>query len=237
MARKGFSMEFDAETTACARGKDIPCSPKMSRNIVRTIKGMRVTEAKDFLEQVMEQKVAVPMRVRNRKIKHRRGRMGPGAFPVKAADRVLGVLTNAENNAEYKGLDPDDLRIVHASAYVGQRFQRWKPRAHGRATAHNEQTTNMEIVLGERPDLDEAEEAKAERRSKGAKKPAKKAKKAPAKAEKAAEKPAEKTEAAPEEKSEEAPAEAGNGPKGPVSRDEPKAGEANKATEEKKEEA
>lgn len=165
MAKSGFSMTFDPETTACARGKDMRCSPKHSRNIVRAIKGMKVGAAKQFLTEVTELKTAVPMTVRNRKIHHRRGEMGSGAFPEKAAGRVLDVLTNAEANAEYKGLETENLRIVHASAYVGARFFRFRPRAQGRATAFNETATNLEIVLAERPDLDELDAKKAERRA------------------------------------------------------------------------
>lgn len=73
MARKGFSTTFDTETTACARGKDMNCSPKASRNIAATIKGMRVAQAKTFLEQVIEKKTPVPYKFRYRKIKHRKG--------------------------------------------------------------------------------------------------------------------------------------------------------------------
>lgn len=164
MARKGFSTTFDLETTACARGKDMHCSPKASRNIAATIKGMRVAQAKAFLEAVVEKKTPVPYRYRFRKIKHRKGEgFGPGAFPVKAASKALKVLENAENNAEYKGLDAEDLRIVHASAYVGQIYHGFRPRAQGRATAHNEETTNFEVVLGVDERLDAREEARAER--------------------------------------------------------------------------
>lgn len=194
-------MEFDAEMTACARGSDMRCSPKASRNIARTIKGMRLDQAKVFLEEVIEKKTAVPYTVRYRKIKHRRGAMGPGAFPVKAAGHVLDILKNAENNAQYKDLETDNLRIVHASAYRGFTFPGWRPRAHGRASQHNEQTTNLEIVLGEDADLDTREEARLERQSKGGKggkKPVKAASskpKAAPKADKEAAPKAEKPEA------------------------------------------
>lgn len=174
MARKGYSTVFDAEKSAAARGVEVHCSPKASRNIMRTIKGMRLEDAKEYLEQVTRKESAVPMRVRNRKIKHRRGGMGPGGFPVKAADRVLKILENAQNNAEYKDLETDNLRIVHASAYRGETIVKFRPRAQGRATAKFEQTTNMEIVLAEDEALDEREAAREERREAGAKRPAKK---------------------------------------------------------------
>jgi large subunit ribosomal protein L22 len=193
MARKGFSTTFDPETTACARGKDMNCSPKASRNIAATIKGMRVGDAKTFLEEVIAKKTPVPYRYRYRKIKHRKGEgFGPGAYPVKAATKALQILVNAENNAEYKGLDAEDLRIVHASAYVGQIFQGFRPRAQGRATAHNEETTNLEIVLGSDERLDALDEAKDERRGRTSKRAGVKAKKT-AKAAPAAEPEAEKS--------------------------------------------
>jgi large subunit ribosomal protein L22 len=197
MPRKGFSTEFDAEKTALARGKDLRCSPKASRNIALAIKGMRLGDAKEFLEAVVEMRTAVPMRVRNRKIKHRKGDgFGPGGFPVGAASRILTVLENAENNAEYKDLETDNLRIIHASAYRGETQVRFKPRAHGRASAFNDHTTNFELVLGEVETLDEAEEKKKERREKGGSRPAKKgaAKPKPKKKAEAAETAAGKTE-------------------------------------------
>lgn len=219
-------MEFDAEITACARGTDMRCSPKASRNIARTIKGMRLEDAKVFLEEVIDKKTPVPYTVRYRKIKHRKGGVGPGAFPVKAAGHVLDILKNAENNAQYKDLETDNLRIVHASAYRGFTFPGWRPRAHGRASQHNEQTTNLEIVLGEDAQLDAKAEAREERRSKGGrpgKKPVKAASskpkaapnadtadKAEAAEEKTAKKPAKEPAA---EKPAEAKAEAADEPK------------------------
>lgn len=197
-------MEFDAEMTACARGSDMRCSPKASRNIARTIKGMRLDQAKVFLEEVIEKKTAVPYTVRYRKIAHRRGPMGPGAFPVKAAGHVLDILKNAENNAQYKDLETENLRIVHASAYRGFTFPGWRPRAHGRASQHNEQTTNLEIVLGEDADLDAREDAREEKQSKagkGGKKPVKAASSKPKPAPKA-EKPEPEAAKEPEAKAE-----------------------------------
>lgn len=173
MARKGYSIVFDAEKTAAARGVDVHCSPKASRNVMLAIKGMRLEDAKDYLEEVTRKERAIPMRVRRRKIKHRKGGIGPGAYPVKAAGRVLKILENAQNNAEYKDLETENLRIVHASAYRGETVMKFRPRAQGRATAHFEQTTNMEIVLGEDEALDEREEAREERREKGAARPRK----------------------------------------------------------------
>ena len=202
MARKGYSTVFDAEKTAIARGVDVHCSPKSSRNVMLAIKGMRLEEAKDYLERVTLKEQAIPMRVRKRKIKHRKGGMGPGNYPVKAAGRVLRILENAENNAEYKDLETDNLRVLHASAYRGETIVKFRPRAQGRATPSCEQTTNMEIVLGEDEALDEREEAREERREEGTKRPRKGKATTKRSAATAGEKPTAKTQEKPKQDSE-----------------------------------
>lgn len=42
-----------------------------------------------------------------------------GRYPVKAAEQVLKVLENAEANAEYKGMDTENLFIEHISSLMG----------------------------------------------------------------------------------------------------------------------
>ena len=72
-----------------------------------------------------------------------------GRYPVKASKHFLKLLREAEANAEYKGLDPETLRILHMSAYPGRTIPGYIPRAFGRATPYNHQRTNIEIVVGE----------------------------------------------------------------------------------------
>lgn len=165
MPHMGYSFTGDAETTALALGREIPCSPKHGENVVRQIKGLTVEKAKAYLEEVIALKKAVPFLTENHKVHHRRGKgFGPGAYPVKAAGAVLQVLVNLENNAEYKGLEVDDLVIVHASAHPGRIIKNFLPRAHGRASPFNETTTNIELALGPRP----GEEEEVRRRKKPA---------------------------------------------------------------------
>lgn len=140
--------DLDDEKTAKAYGYELNCSPKHSMNIARAIKGMKVPDAKRYLEEVIKMRRAVPFLIHRRKIKHRKG-MCSGAYPQKAARFILRVLENAENNAEYKGMDPSNMIISHISAYKGREIEGIMPRAYGRATKKNEQTTNIEIVLRE----------------------------------------------------------------------------------------
>lgn len=70
-----------------------------------------------------------------------------GKYPVKVANHFLSVLESAEANAEYKGLDTENLVITHASAYQGQVIKAFIPRAQGRATPHYNRLCNFEVVL------------------------------------------------------------------------------------------
>lgn len=143
-----YSIEVDPEKTAKAYGRDLHCSPKHSENIVRAIKGMKVERAKQMLEDIIHHKRPLPFKTHKRARAHKRG-MGPGGYPEKACRFILQVIKNAENNAEYKGLDPENMYIAYASAYRGRILRGFMPRAQGRATDWNEQTTNIEIILAE----------------------------------------------------------------------------------------
>jgi large subunit ribosomal protein L22 len=136
-------------TTARARGNEMPMSPKKTYEVLNAIRGLPVDRAETFLEDVVELRRAVPFRRYNQETAHHRG-TGPGRFPKKVAKNVLQVLRNARENAEYEGLDTDALFVKVAASARGRIRKASMPRAHGRATNWNEQTTNVEIVLAER---------------------------------------------------------------------------------------
>jgi len=148
MDMRRYSADINSEKMARAYGYELRCSPKHSMNIARAIKGMKVPDAKKYLQEVIELKRPVPFFTHRKKMAHRKG-MGSGCYPQKAARHILKILENAENNAEYKGLDPESMIITHISAYKGRELRGIMPRAYGRATRKNEQTTNIEIILQE----------------------------------------------------------------------------------------
>jgi large subunit ribosomal protein L22 len=137
------------KAVARARGLELHISPKKTYEVLNAIRGRPLEEARTFLEEVAALKRPVPFRRYNQEVAHK-PRAGPGRFPVKVAEQVLKVLGNAEANAEYEGMDTDRLVVEVASAARGQIVKAVMPRAHGRATNWNEQTTHVEIVLAER---------------------------------------------------------------------------------------
>ena len=154
------AQNVDPETTAKAVGRDIPVKPKFAVNVMRAIRGRAVPKAKRFLEDVIALERPVQFVFHNRNVKHRRGGGGPGRYPVNTAKAVLEVLKNAENNAEYKGLDPERMVVQHAAAHRAAPMPGHMPRAQGRATAWNKSTSHLEIVISERKKgSDEAEAA------------------------------------------------------------------------------
>ncbi|WP_297090998.1 50S ribosomal protein L22 [Thermococcus sp.] len=153
MSRGRFSysfQNFDPDRMARASGRDLRISPKHSVELLREIRGMMLNDALKYLDDVIALKRPVPMRRFNDSQGHKPGKgFGPGRYPVKVAKAVKKVLLNAKNNAEQKGLDPDRLKIIHAAAQRGPVLRGYIPRAFGRATPFNEQTTHIEIVVEE----------------------------------------------------------------------------------------
>jgi large subunit ribosomal protein L22 len=143
-----YSTVADPDKTAKAYGFELHCSLKDSKNIAKAIKGMKSEDAKKYLQGVIELKTPVSAVFHKKKVSHQKG-IGEGSFPQKAARYMIKTIENAENNAEYKGFDVDNMKISHISAYGGRIIKGFMPRAHGRATDWNKKTTNIEIILEE----------------------------------------------------------------------------------------
>jgi large subunit ribosomal protein L22 len=142
----------DEEKAAKAYGRELRVSHKYAVELCRELRGMKLEKAKEYLEEIIAMKRALPLRRFKKGVAHRRGltRAYAGRYPVKAAEHVLKVLMSAEANAEYNGLDGDRLFIRHISATKGRLIKRYFPRAFGRATPHFRHSTNLQVVLEER---------------------------------------------------------------------------------------
>jgi large subunit ribosomal protein L22 len=143
-----YSTDVDPDKTAKAYGYELHCSKKDSKNLAYAIRGMKTDNAKKYLQEIIDMKHPLEAVYHKRKRAHQKG-IGPGSFPQKAARYILKTLENAENNAEYKGFDIENMKISHISVYGGRIIKGIMPRAHGRATDKNRKTTNIEIVIEE----------------------------------------------------------------------------------------
>lgn len=141
-----YSIEPDSEKTSKSIGKELHISKKHAHEISTAITGMKVEIARKFLKDVSELKRAVPYKRFTSSVPHRKG-MCTGRYPQKAAKEFLRVLQNAENNAVYKGLEGDKMRITHVETKKGHTFRGSMPRAQGRATPKNHETVSVEMIL------------------------------------------------------------------------------------------
>ncbi len=143
--------DVDESKVARAMAKSLKVSPKHCVEICNALRGMEVSKAKSYLNDVIDMKKAVPFKRYNRDVGHRKGMKGwaAGRYPVKASKAILKVLENAEANAEYKGMDVENLKIEHISSHRGVVIRGAMPRAFGRVTPFNTPTTHVQIVLVE----------------------------------------------------------------------------------------
>jgi large subunit ribosomal protein L22 len=125
-------------------------SHKHAREIAVTIKGMSIETARDYLQDVIRLKRAVPFRRYNNEVGHKSdtGVMA-GRYPQKAANEFVKLIDNLESNAEYRGMDLDRLKIINATVHKGRKLQRFTPRAMGRASPKVDILTHVELVAQE----------------------------------------------------------------------------------------
>ncbi|XP_057841038.1 large ribosomal subunit protein uL22y [Cryptomeria japonica] len=151
-----YSREPENQTKACkARGSDLRVHFKNTRETAQAIKKLHLSKAKRYLEDVIAHKQAIPFRRfcggvgRTAQAKSRHSN-GQGRWPVKSAEFLLGLLKNAESNAEVKGLDVDALYISHIQVNQAQKQRRRTYRAHGRINPYMSHPCHIELILSEK---------------------------------------------------------------------------------------
>jgi large subunit ribosomal protein L22 len=156
----GYSIveELDPEKTVKASAREVRVSHKSAYEVCRTIKGMMLTQAKQYLRDVIVKKRPVPYRRFRKKSGHRHGlsKAFAGRYPVKAAKQLLRLLEGAEANAENKGLDSERMRIIHAATSQGMKVKRYQPRAQGRTSPSFDTLCHIEMALEEQPEKGES---------------------------------------------------------------------------------
>jgi large subunit ribosomal protein L22 len=152
MPQFGYAFQnFDPTKHVRASIREKSVSHKHAREVAKMIKGLSIEKARDYLQEVISMKRAVPFRRYKNEVGHRSdtGVMS-GRYPRKAATEFLKLLDNLEANAEYKGMDLDRLKIVGANTHRGVLIKRFTPRAMGRATPKNNVLTHIELVAQEK---------------------------------------------------------------------------------------
>lgn len=141
------------QEVAKARGTALAIHFKHTREIMHTIKGMKLSKAKKFLKDVIARKAAVPFTMftggigRHAQLKQMKAPGSKGRWPVKAAAVIADLLENAEANAEKANIDVDDLVVKHAMSNRAPKTRRRTYRAHGRIGPYKALPAHCEIIL------------------------------------------------------------------------------------------
>ncbi|MBI2103009.1 50S ribosomal protein L22 [Candidatus Woesearchaeota archaeon] len=131
------------EHQASAKSLNIPVSTKHSIEIAKAIRYKTTSYAKQLLADVVALKRPIEFRTFKNNIGHKPG-MAAGRFPEKAARQFLKLVHAVEANAQFKGLNVDDLKIVKMTANLAS-----IPSGGGRLR-HKTKRTHLEIVVKER---------------------------------------------------------------------------------------
>ncbi|KFA64711.1 hypothetical protein S40285_05274 [Stachybotrys chlorohalonatus IBT 40285] len=145
--------EIQPSKSARARGAYLRVSFKNTRETAQAINGWKLQRAVTFLENVKSHKEAVPFRRYagsiGRTAQGKQFGVSKARWPVKSAEFLLGLLKNAESNADAKGLDTGALIVKHIQVNQAPKQRRRTYRAHGRINPYMSNPCHIELILTE----------------------------------------------------------------------------------------
>ncbi|MFH1586915.1 MAG: 50S ribosomal protein L22 [Candidatus Diapherotrites archaeon] len=154
MVKKSYQAGVrDEKNVAKAILKNQRASLKFSSEIAREIKGKRLDKSVKFMEDIVAKKRHLPIRVFKKGVPHRKGDAKSytpaGRYPVGAANVFLKLLETVKANADYKGLDAENLIITHILASQG--FQRISFQSQGKISGkrRKRKSVHLEIIVRE----------------------------------------------------------------------------------------
>ncbi|MDJ0271807.1 MAG: 50S ribosomal protein L22 [Candidatus Caldarchaeum sp.] len=126
--------------------REIDVSPKWAREVCEALKGLTIPEAKKLLEDVINKRRMIPYKRYRKKRAHHAETKGPGGYPIKVSKHLLKLVESLEANAEFKGLDPEKTKIVHAVSHKGRVLRKNIERAFGRSSPYNRTYVHIELA-------------------------------------------------------------------------------------------
>jgi len=154
MVKKNYQKQFSSEKgIAKAIAKNQRISVKYATEMCREIKGKPLKKAVAMLQRIMKKKQALPLRKYRKKVAHRKGEaqsgVKSGRFPASTCRVFLKVLESVKANADFKGLEPENLLIVHCFASRGFRRRGLQPKGRIGGKVRRRKSCHLEVVVRE----------------------------------------------------------------------------------------
>ncbi len=154
MVKKGYQKKVrDEKKVAKAIAKNQHVSTKYAIEMCREIKGKKLANVEKRIRRIMEKEEHLPLRRYNKKVPHRPGNsksgVKSGRYPEKLCKVFLNLLESVKANADFKGLDSENLIISHCFASYG--FGRRSVQSKGRISGkrRRRKSTHIEVMVME----------------------------------------------------------------------------------------
>ncbi|BDR91440.1 50S ribosomal protein L22 [Vulcanisaeta souniana] len=153
--KETYGASITEEQAVRALGYEYRISWKKAVEVARFIRGFTIKQAEEYLNNVIKMKTPIPIRRFTKKQAHHTTPWEgwPVAkWPINVAKAYLEVLKNLENNASYRGLNVDNVVIVHVAVHKGRKIKNYIQRAFGRSTPWFQDTVTIELAGAEIPE-------------------------------------------------------------------------------------
>ncbi|MEI7961561.1 MAG: 50S ribosomal protein L22 [archaeon] len=139
--------------TAKACITNAPISVKYSTEVCNQIKTRPVNKVIEWLTRIQNHEEYLPLKRYHKKVAHRKGNAlngeKAGRYPEKVSASFIKLLELAKANADFKGLDPEKLLIIHAFCNMGMNRFSYQSKGKIAGKARRRNATNVEIVVQE----------------------------------------------------------------------------------------
>ena len=154
MAKKVYQAQVGKESkTAKAIIKNANISLKYSTEISNQFKGMYLDKAVAKLERIAAHEEYLPLMQYHKKVAHRKGDatngVKSGRYPEKTVAKYLELFALVKNNADSKGLDVDNLNIIHMFASKGMSRHSYQSNGKIAGKARRVNATHIEVIVSE----------------------------------------------------------------------------------------
>jgi large subunit ribosomal protein L22 len=154
MVKKNYQAMVGGEKkVARAMAKNQPVSTKYATELCREMRGKRLSDVEKRIERIRDGQEFLPLKQYNKKVPHRKGDSASGVksgrFPRNLCRAMLKILESVKANADFKGLDSENLLIVHCFASHG--FARAGMQAKGKISGKRryKKSTHIEVIVRE----------------------------------------------------------------------------------------